>query len=115
MRHRLSIILSALKLPRNTYYHWKRYQPSQHERVDNQLKEKIKLILGITKSQILPHYNLIKNEYLDGKRLFEEITYPDSFGRSFITLNDGCYLYGDGQYEIVYGESFIISDGTIKK
>lgn len=44
MRHRLSIILSALKLPRNTYYHWKRYQPSQHERVDNQLKEKIKLI-----------------------------------------------------------------------
>lgn len=71
--------------------------------------------LGITKSQILPHYNLIKNEYLDGKRLFEEITYPDSFGRSFITLNDGCYLYGDGQYEIVYGESFIISDGTIKK
>ncbi|KRN66888.1 transposase [Pediococcus cellicola] len=44
MRHRLSIILSALKLPRSTYYHWKRYQPSQHERVDNQLKEKIKLI-----------------------------------------------------------------------
>ncbi|APS41947.1 Mobile element protein [Weissella jogaejeotgali] len=44
MRHRLSIILSALKLPRSTYYHWKRYQPRQHERVDNQLKEKIKLI-----------------------------------------------------------------------
>ena len=61
------------------------------------------------------NYNLIKNEYLDGKRLFEEITYTDSFGRAFITLNDGCYLYGDGQYEIVYGESFIISDGTIKK
>ncbi|WP_341273369.1 Type 1 glutamine amidotransferase-like domain-containing protein [Lactococcus lactis] len=33
--------------------------------------------LGITKSQILPHYNLIKNEYLDGKRLFEEITYTN--------------------------------------
>ncbi|MCE6032076.1 IS3 family transposase [Lactiplantibacillus pentosus] len=44
LRHRLSIILSALKLPRSTYYHWKRYQPSQHERVDNQLKEKIELI-----------------------------------------------------------------------
>ncbi|KST91956.1 Type 1 glutamine amidotransferase-like domain-containing protein [Lactococcus lactis] len=71
--------------------------------------------LGITKSQILPHYNLVKNEYLDGKKLFEEITYPDSFGRAFITLNDGSYLYGDGQYEIVYGESLIISDGTIKK
>lgn len=44
--------------------------------------------LGITKSQILPHYNLIKSEYLDGKRRLEEITYPDSFGRAFITLND---------------------------
>ncbi|WP_260677755.1 type 1 glutamine amidotransferase family protein [Lactococcus lactis] len=70
--------------------------------------------LGITKSQILPHYNLIKNEDLDGKRLFEEITYTDSFGRAFITLNDGCYLYGDGQYEIVYGESFIISDEQLE-
>lgn len=70
--------------------------------------------MGITKSQILPHYNLIKNEDLDGKRLFEEITYTDSFDRAFITLNEECYLYGDGQYEIVYGESFIISDEQLE-
>lgn len=41
-------------------------------------------------------------------------TYTDSFGRAIITLNDGCYLYGDGQYEIVYGESFIISDEQLE-
>ena len=28
--------------------------------------------------------------------------------------NHGCYLYGDGQYEIVYGESFIISDEQLE-
>ena len=85
----------------------------QGESLDQNYKRFLKG-LGITKSQILPHYNLIKNEYLDGKRLFEEITYTDSFGRAFITLNDGCYLYGGGQYEIVYGESFIISDEQLE-
>lgn len=48
--------------------------------------------LGITKTQILPHYNLIKNDFLDGKKLFEEITYSDSFGKEFIALNDGHFL-----------------------
>src|SRR5699024_12363671 len=33
-----------MNLPLSTNYQWKTYQSSQHERVDNQLKEKIKLI-----------------------------------------------------------------------
>lgn len=71
--------------------------------------------LGITKSHILPHYNLIKDSYLDGKKLFEEITYLDSFGKEFIAINDGSYLYGNGTQEKIYGESYIISDGNVKK
>lgn len=71
--------------------------------------------LGITKSNILPHYNLIKDSYLDGKKLFEEITYLDSFGKEFIAINDGSYLYGNGTQEKIYGESYIISDGNVKK
>ena len=42
--------------------------------------------LGITKLMILPHYQDIKDDILDGKRLFEDITYPDSFGREFYAL-----------------------------
>ncbi len=37
--------------------------------------------LGITKLMILPHYQDIKNDILDDRRLFEDITYPDSYGR----------------------------------
>ncbi|NRO35259.1 Type 1 glutamine amidotransferase-like domain-containing protein [Lactobacillus helveticus] len=70
--------------------------------------------LGITKTQILPHYNLIKNDFLDGKKLFEEITYSDSFGKEFIALNDGSYIYGDDKHEKIYGEAYLISDGRIR-
>ncbi|GAB6692365.1 Type 1 glutamine amidotransferase-like domain-containing protein [Streptococcus uberis] len=71
--------------------------------------------LDITKSQILPHYNLIKDDYLDGKKLFEEITYPDSFGREFIAIEDGSYIFGDGKTEKICGEAYLISNGGIKK
>ena len=45
--------------------------------------------LGITKLMILPHYQDIKDDFLDGQRLFEDITYPDSYGREFYVLEDG--------------------------
>lgn len=44
VEHRLSIILTALKLPRSTYYHWKEHQPSQHELEDMNLKNQIRAI-----------------------------------------------------------------------
>ena len=42
--------------------------------------------LNLTKTMILPHYQMVKDTILDGKRLFEEITYPDSLGREFLIL-----------------------------
>ena len=71
--------------------------------------------LGITKAQILPHYNQVGDSTLDGRRLFEDITFADSIGHSFLVLNDGSYLYGDGESEEVFGEAWIIKDGVMKK
>lgn len=71
--------------------------------------------LGLTKTNILPHYQMVKDNYLDGMRLYEDITYGDSFGQRFLVLTDGSYLLCEYGREMVYGESYVISDGKIEK
>jgi dipeptidase E len=72
--------------------------------------------LGITRKMILPHYQFIKDKYLDGMELFEEITYPDSLGREFYALVDGSYLYGEENLtERIFGEAYLIKEGQIKQ
>jgi dipeptidase E len=71
--------------------------------------------LGLTDYMLLPHYQDTKDTILDGKRLFEDITYPDSYNHKFYAICDGSYLYSaDGQTQI-YGESYLISDGEIAR
>ncbi|MBR3057490.1 MAG: Type 1 glutamine amidotransferase-like domain-containing protein [Clostridiales bacterium] len=71
--------------------------------------------LGLTKVQIYPHFQSLRNEYLDGKRLIDDITFDDSVGHEFIALNDGSYIVNDGSGEILYGEAYRIKDRTIEK
>lgn len=71
--------------------------------------------LGLTNVMLLPHYQDTKDRILDGKILFEEVTYPDSFGRQFIAICDGSYLYADGTAERICGEAYLIQNGTIRK
>ena len=69
--------------------------------------------LGITKYNILPHYQDIKDDIIDGKRLFEDITYGDSFGKQFFALEDGSYILIEDNKAIIYGTAYIIADGKI--
>lgn len=71
--------------------------------------------LGITAQQILPHYNQVWDNYLDGRRLFEDITFADSQGQRFLVLSDGSYLYGDGSKELVCGEAWFIENGSMRQ
>lgn len=71
--------------------------------------------LGITPLMILPHYQDIKDEILDGKRLFEDITYPDSYGREFYALVDGSYFIVESQSTKLFGKAYLINDGTIQQ
>lgn len=67
--------------------------------------------LGITNINILPHFQRLKDEYLDGFRLIEDITFTDSIGHEIIALNDGSYIMiNDGQATL-YGEAYLIKDG----
>ena len=67
--------------------------------------------LGITKINIFPHFQAVKNDYLDGLRLIEDITYADSMGHGIFALNDGSYIMLEKGTEILYGEAYMIKDG----
>ena len=71
--------------------------------------------LGLTKVNILPHYQAIRDEVLDGLRLFEDITFSDSMGRCFYAIPDGSYLYVDGNTTELRGEAWRIRDGSMEK
>ena len=71
--------------------------------------------LGITKLMIRPHYQAIKDELLDGRRLFEDITYPDSYGREFYALKDGSYVMIENKITTLFGAAYLIKDGNRKQ
>lgn len=69
--------------------------------------------LAVTQTKIIPHYNETKDLILDGMKLFDDITIPDSIGHRFYALCDGSYIMGDGSMELLCGEAYLIEDGRI--
>ena len=69
--------------------------------------------LGLTNHMILPHYQMVKHFMLDDQRLFEDITYGDSYGKEFIALEDGSYIRIMNGESILYGRAHKISEGTL--
>lgn len=71
--------------------------------------------LGLTDKNILPHYNMVKDNILDGMRLFEDVTYPDSVGHPLYVLPDGSYiLEADGE-STLYGEAYLLHNGVMER
>lgn len=70
--------------------------------------------LGLTQVNILPHYNMVRDNVLDGMRLFEDITFRDSFGQRFIVLEDGSYVLQEDGRATLWGESRLIRDGGME-
>ncbi len=66
--------------------------------------------LGITDINIFPHFQSLKDDYLDGMRLIEDITFNDSVGHEIIALNDGSYIMLDKGQVTLYGEAYRIKD-----
>lgn len=67
--------------------------------------------LGLTRVNIFPHYEMLKDDILDGLRVIEDITYADSMGQEILALNDGSYIViEDGRTEL-FGEAYSILDG----
>ena len=70
--------------------------------------------LNLTKVNILPHYQKVKDDILDGKRLYEDITFADSMGHTFYALPDFSYVLSDENGETIYGESYRVRDGQMQ-
>ena len=70
--------------------------------------------LGLTQVNILPHYNMVRDNVLDGMRLFEDITFRDSFGQRVIVLQDGSYVLQEDGRASLWGESRLIRDGSME-
>ncbi len=71
--------------------------------------------LGLTKVQILPHYNQVRDSYLDGRRLFEDITFADSIGQRFYVLMDGSYIHISNGSETICGEAYLIENAAMRQ
>lgn len=70
--------------------------------------------LGLTGVNILPHYQKVKDNYLDGKRLYEDVTFADSMGHEFFVLPDNSYFYQDDAGLLLCGEAFRLKDGILE-
>ena len=71
--------------------------------------------LGLTHLQILPHYQQVKDDLLDGKRLYEDITFADSQDHRFLVLPDGSYVCLRNGISMLHGEAYWLSNGRMRK
>ena len=72
--------------------------------------------LSLTNVNVIPHYNELKDELLDGRRLMEDVAYPDSQGHEFIVLQDGSYvLQEEGQAPQIRGRAWRLRDGKLEE
>lgn len=71
--------------------------------------------LGLCRVQIVPHYQKVKDNYLDGRHMFDDITRSHSHGRRFYAIPDGSYVLVEGGRETLYGDAWLVSDGEIMR
>ena len=71
--------------------------------------------LGITEINILPHYQQVKDYYLDGRRLYEDVTFADSVGECFYVFVDGTYLLIEDGQTTLYGQAYRLSDKNMEQ
>lgn len=71
--------------------------------------------LSLTKINVLPHFQAIKDLTVDGLRVLEDISLPDSKVRPFYALVDGAFILVDGNKSVLYGEAYYVNDGNAVK
>ena len=70
--------------------------------------------LGLTGINVCPHFQKVRHAILDGKRLFEDITFHDSMNRSFYALPDNSYFYQNDDQLLLCGKAWRIRNGILE-
>ena len=71
--------------------------------------------LGLARTVVLPHYQMMKDAWLDGRPLFADITFGHSMGKTFYAIPDGSFVLVEGETEVLYGEGHRIRDGQMEQ
>lgn len=71
--------------------------------------------LDLTKINILPHFQELKDLSVDGLRVLDDISLPDSRIRPFYALVDGSYIFVEDNRSTLYGEAYLVRNGTLEK
>lgn len=71
--------------------------------------------LGLTHINVLPHFQHVWGGRLDGLRILEDISLPDSRVRPFYGLPDGSWLYREDGRTTLYGEAWLLEAGKYIK
>lgn len=89
----------------------------QPEEAGESVPEFIRFVegLGLTDVNILPHYQQVKDYYLDGRRLYEDVTFADSYGERFFVFVDGTYLLLEKGSTVLRGEAYLLQDGHMEQ
>ena len=70
--------------------------------------------LGLTDINLVPHYDQVRYVKLDGRRLFEDIVFPESWGHRFVTFRDGGYIICRNGRSELRGEGWEIVQGGMR-
>ena len=90
-------------------------QPEEPGEAVNPYYQKYMQGLGLTNINVLPHFQRVRGERLDGLRILEDISLPDSRVRPFYGLPDGSWLYRENGRTTLHGEAWLLEDGTCIK
>ena len=71
--------------------------------------------LGLAETVLLPHYQMMKDAWLDGRPLFADITFGHSMGKTFYAIPDGSFVLVEDGREVLYGEAYRIRDGKMER
>jgi len=71
--------------------------------------------LGLAKTQVLPHYQKVRDIGIDGKLYVQDIARGDSYGKRFFAIPDGSYVLVCNGVETVFGAALLVCDGQISE
>lgn len=71
--------------------------------------------LGLTQINVVPHFQKIVGESLDGLRIWEDMLVPDSFTRPFFALPDGSFILEEDGEATLFGPGFWVENGEIEE
>lgn len=69
--------------------------------------------LGLTQHAIIPHFDAVSLDVVDGLRAIEDMALPDSMGHEFLGLYNGSYLLSHKDRVTLFGEACLLKDGEL--